>query len=188
MDEPATTPRVVGSDDWARRKGQRYGTIVVDLERSEVVNLLPDRDAGTVVPGLAVRDVPGLEAVPNPQVLPGRALSPGRRPAGRGPHERGRPEPPAEGAGDQGILWQCAAGADKLSHMPSENSLPNNRLASSCGSTCGKPLGKPQVNCRVPILSCERVGADVRLRHRKLLKVKGTPELVPRCGCHLRFG
>ena len=44
-DESAPPPRVVGIDDWAWRKGQRYGTIVVDLERGDVLDLLPDRDA-----------------------------------------------------------------------------------------------------------------------------------------------
>ena len=33
--------RVVGIDDWAWRKGSTYGTIVVDLERREVVDVLP---------------------------------------------------------------------------------------------------------------------------------------------------
>ena len=46
--EPPEPPRVVGIDDWAWRKGPRYGTIVVDLERSDVIDLLPDRDADTV--------------------------------------------------------------------------------------------------------------------------------------------
>jgi transposase len=41
-------PRVIGIDDWARRKGQTYGTIVVDLEQQQVVDLLPDRTAPTV--------------------------------------------------------------------------------------------------------------------------------------------
>jgi transposase len=36
--------RVVGIDDWAMRKGHTYGTIIIDLERSEVVELLPGRD------------------------------------------------------------------------------------------------------------------------------------------------
>ncbi len=33
-------PRVVGIDDWAWRRGQRYGTIVCDLERERVIDLL----------------------------------------------------------------------------------------------------------------------------------------------------
>ena len=59
--EPAEPPRVVGIDDWAWRKGQRYGTIVVDLERSDVIDLLPDRDTGTVTTWL--RAHPGVELV-----------------------------------------------------------------------------------------------------------------------------
>lgn len=34
-------PSVIGIDDWAMRKGHTYGTIVVDLERHRVVELLP---------------------------------------------------------------------------------------------------------------------------------------------------
>jgi len=41
-------PHVVGIDDWAYKKGQRYGTIVVDLEQHRVVDLLPDRTSSTV--------------------------------------------------------------------------------------------------------------------------------------------
>jgi transposase len=40
---PCPTPRVLGVDDWAVRKGQQYGTILVDHERECVVDLLPDR-------------------------------------------------------------------------------------------------------------------------------------------------
>ncbi len=53
--------RFVGIDDWAWLKGRRYGTIVVDLERSDVVDLLPDRDAETVKKWL--NDHPGVELV-----------------------------------------------------------------------------------------------------------------------------
>ena len=35
--------RVVGIDDWSWLKGSRYGTIVVDLERHEVVDVIHDR-------------------------------------------------------------------------------------------------------------------------------------------------
>ena len=41
-------PRVLGLDDWAWRKGQRYGTILCDLERRRVVDLLADRQSHTV--------------------------------------------------------------------------------------------------------------------------------------------
>jgi transposase len=41
-------PRVVGVDDWAMCKGRTYGTIVVDLERRCVLDLLPDRTAETL--------------------------------------------------------------------------------------------------------------------------------------------
>jgi transposase len=60
-DDSAPPPRFVGIDDWAWRKGQRYGTIVVDLERSDVVDLLPDRDAETVKKWLV--EHPGIELV-----------------------------------------------------------------------------------------------------------------------------
>jgi transposase len=39
------TARVLGVDDWAYKRRQRYGTILVDLEQRAVVDLLPDRSA-----------------------------------------------------------------------------------------------------------------------------------------------
>lgn len=54
-------PRVLGVDDWARRKGQTYGTILVDLERHRVVDLLPDRSASTLADWL--RRHRGIRAV-----------------------------------------------------------------------------------------------------------------------------
>ena len=48
--EPAVpAPRVLGIDDWSWRRGHRFGTILVDLERHAVVDLLPDRAVDSVV-------------------------------------------------------------------------------------------------------------------------------------------
>ena len=54
-------PRVVGVDDWAWRKGQRYGTLICDLERRVVIDLLPDREPATVAEWL--RRHPQIEIV-----------------------------------------------------------------------------------------------------------------------------
>jgi transposase len=42
--EPGPAPRILGIDDWAIRKGQRYGTILIDLERRRILDLLPGRN------------------------------------------------------------------------------------------------------------------------------------------------
>jgi transposase len=58
---PISAPRVLGVDDWAWKKGHRYGTILCDLEAGRVVDLLPDREVGTVATWL--QEHPGTEIV-----------------------------------------------------------------------------------------------------------------------------
>jgi transposase len=56
-----TPVRVVGIDDWSWLKGTTYGTIMVDLERREVLDVLADRSADGTAAWLARR--PGVEVV-----------------------------------------------------------------------------------------------------------------------------
>jgi transposase len=52
---PTEAPSVVGIDDWAWKRGHRYGTIICDLERRRIIDILPDREAATVAVWLAGR-------------------------------------------------------------------------------------------------------------------------------------
>jgi transposase len=48
-------PQVVGIDDWAWKKGASYGTICVDLERRQPIDLLPDRAPDSITAWFAAR-------------------------------------------------------------------------------------------------------------------------------------
>ncbi len=46
---PAPAAKVIGIDDFAWRHGYSYGSIIVDLERRTVIDILPDRQRDTIM-------------------------------------------------------------------------------------------------------------------------------------------
>ncbi len=54
-------PKVLGVDDWAYRKHHTYGTILVDLEKHQPIDLLSNRTASTLAQWLEGH--PGIEII-----------------------------------------------------------------------------------------------------------------------------
>ncbi len=44
----ASSPRVIGIDDWSWKRRLRYGTLICDLENNKPIDVLPDREVETV--------------------------------------------------------------------------------------------------------------------------------------------
>jgi transposase len=59
--ESLPEPRFVGVDDWAWRKGHNYGTILIDLERGRVIDILPGRDGAALAAWL--KEHPTVEVI-----------------------------------------------------------------------------------------------------------------------------
>src|SRR5438270_9867256 len=58
---PPTSVRILGVDDWAWKKGQTYGTILVDLEKRCPIELLADRKEDTLTAWLLAH--PEIEVI-----------------------------------------------------------------------------------------------------------------------------
>ncbi len=60
-DFEVASPLILGIDDWAFKKGNTYGTILVDLEKRKPIDLLPDREVETVKKWLEAH--PGIKII-----------------------------------------------------------------------------------------------------------------------------
>jgi transposase len=58
---PVGTIKAVGIDDFAWKRGKRYGTVIIDLETHQLIDILPDREAESVKQWLAAH--PEIEIV-----------------------------------------------------------------------------------------------------------------------------
>ncbi|MFC4960715.1 transposase family protein [Streptomyces mauvecolor] len=74
-DPQPSTPRVLGVDDFATRRGQTYATVLTCGETHRVVDVLPTRDSGPLAAWLATH--PGVEPSPTaPTLSTSRTSSP----------------------------------------------------------------------------------------------------------------
>ena len=58
---PKVTSGIIGIDDWAFKKGNTYGTIIVDLLQNKVIDLLADRESATICQWL--KEHPEVEVI-----------------------------------------------------------------------------------------------------------------------------
>ncbi len=148
--EAPQAPRVIGTDEWAWKRGQTYGTILCDLEKGRVLDLLPDREAGTVSAWLkqhlgvtviardratvfarAIRDLERRKAQPNPARpqrgqadLPSKGGRSSR--CGRGRNTQPHPTPswPGRGAGPRAPSRRQRDGQDRRGAGPTGGASP----------------------------------------------------------------
>ncbi|WP_229914554.1 ISL3 family transposase [Streptomyces capitiformicae] len=147
-DPPAGTPRVLGVDEFATRKGHKYGTVLVDCETHAPIDLLPDREAATFAAWLT--EHPGVEIICRDR---GGAFADGARSAA----------PDAVQIADLWHIWHNLAEAVK--HLVSKHSA-------CLREPDPDPESGPDVVCP-PVSHAGRLAARVQQHHTAVHELLG---------------
>ncbi len=175
-DEPAPRPRYVGLDDWATRKGHTYGTILIDLERGTVIDLLPGRDGEALKTWLAA----------NPQV---EVITRDRWPAYI--HAATTTAPQAKQVADRfHLLMNVREAVEKVLSRVG----PDIRAASTAVNATASPPTlvppTPEPDAKTPTATAQRRVGKRQAREERFRRVKGlTAEgvSVRQIACRLRM-
>ncbi|MFD9411252.1 ISL3 family transposase [Streptomyces sp. NPDC059989] len=169
-DPTFSTPRVLGVDDFAIRRGQTYSTVLTSVEDHRVVDVLPTREADPLAAWL-IRH-PGVEIICRDRA---GAYAEGAR--------RGAPD--ALQVADRFHLWQGLGRAVETCVDAHRDCLRNPSSSSMLPEPTGGASGRPQDDSEPVGRRAERKKAAHALVHELLAQGHSRRAIARHLGCGL---